>query len=450
MTCRHRNRRTILLQFLLASLLAPVWGGQSQGPVYKLLYSANPLTPGGFPTTMFEVEPGLFYGLSGSYGGSPAAIFSLTSAGTFKLIYTFPATNNNQVLSLVQATNGRLYGAGFSASGNYYISISTTGNDLQQYPFPGQWGPFGGTIVAPAGELYDIAGTFVGNNEVYGVARIEEAGQITILHQFSPFQGAPNPYSNIVDGPDGSIYGIGNQSHGGVSPAFIYRVTPAGAYSQLLNFDAYGGSFTNPLIAASNGNLYGSFEGGFRSGGPNTSGAIYQATLSGQVQIIAHFPSQGMVEPVSLMQAADGNFYGSTNTNSYIFRYNLATNTLSQIYHLPVATCYCELIEGMDGKLYGVGRNSTIFSLNLGLPKPAPIVSGLYPSSGMIGQKVTLWGNYLLGASSVNFNGVPAASVLATSVRSVQVTVPAGATTGPITLTTSNGSFTTTQNFTVE
>ena len=78
------------------------------------------------------------------------------------------------------------------------------------------------------------------------------------------------------------------------------------------------------------------------------------------------------------------------------------------------------------------------------------MVSGLYPSSGAAGQEVLLWGNYLLGATSVSFNGVPAASVRVTSVQSVAATVPVGAASGPVTITTPNGSFTTTTNFTVQ
>jgi hypothetical protein len=111
----------------------------------------------------------------------------------------------------------------------------------------------------------------------------------------------------------------------------------------------------------------------------------------------------------------------------------------------------------MDGKHYGVtpvGGNypgiGAVFSLEIGLPKPEPVVSGLYPASGPVGNKVTLWGNYLLGATSVTFNGVWASSVAVTSVRSVVATVPAGATTGPVSVTTANGTFTTSQNFTVQ
>jgi hypothetical protein len=67
-----------------------------------------------------------------------------------------------------------------------------------------------------------------------------------------------------------------------------------------------------------------------------------------------------------------------------------------------------------------------------------------------VSQTVTLWGNYLLGATSVAFNGVLATDVLVTSVHSVRVTVPAEATTGPVSVTTANGSFTTTKSFTVQ
>jgi hypothetical protein len=67
-----------------------------------------------------------------------------------------------------------------------------------------------------------------------------------------------------------------------------------------------------------------------------------------------------------------------------------------------------------------------------------------------VGKVVALWGNYLLSATSVTFNGTPAAKVAVTSIQSVHATVPAGATSGPVTVTTANGTFTTTANFTVQ
>jgi hypothetical protein len=55
----------------------------------------------------------------------------------------------------------------------------------------------------------------------------------------------------------------------------------------------------------------------------------------------------------------------------------------------------------------------------------------------------------LLDVTSVTFNGLPASGVSVTSGQSAWVNVPTGATTGPVTITTPNGSYTTTQNFTV-
>jgi len=45
---------------------------------------------------------------------------------------------------------------------------------------------------------------------------------------------------------------------------------------------------------------------------------------------------------------------------------------------------------------------------------------------------------------------VPATTLSVTSVNSAYATVPAGATSGPVTITTANGSVTTTGSFTVQ
>ncbi len=65
-------------------------------------------------------------------------------------------------------------------------------------------------------------------------------------------------------------------------------------------------------------------------------------------------------------------------------------------------------------------------------------------------QKVLLWGKNLRGATSVSFNGTLATKFSVPSSQGVWVWVPEGATSGPITVTTPNGSFTTMQGFTVQ
>jgi hypothetical protein len=62
---------------------------------------------------------------------------------------------------------------------------------------------------------------------------------------------------------------------------------------------------------------------------------------------------------------------------------------------------------------------------------------------------VRIWGANLLSAT-VQFNGVPAVAVSSSGPNYVWATVPAGATTGPISVTTPGGSNTTQASFTVQ
>ncbi len=441
----------------LVSLVCGAQGVAAQQPVYKLLYSPPPSDSnlGGF-YELSEGKPGLFYILSAWTGGTTgASIFTVSGAGVFKPIYSFPPqTTMNR---FVQTTNGELYGSAFTNVPPYpifYFSMDPFGKNLQEYPFPSPWAPGFETTVAPPAEMYDLVGEPGSSGHTqWAFARVSQSGQITILHQFTTSEGVP-AYTAIILGPDGNFYGIGAQSPVGISPTFIYQFTPAGAYSRILTFPQVPSYDALPIVAATDGNIYGTFA----KGGVNNTGLIYQATLSGQLHVQASFPAS-ISSPRTLMQAADGDLYGTTVYNQ-IFRYNLTTHALTLVYQMDVAAaqgeCPCALVEGTDGRLYGAASNGgpypgmgAVFSLDIGLPKPLPAVTGLYPSSGAAGQKVLLWGNYLLGATSVSFNGVPAQYIGVTSIQSVWATVPAGAATGPVTVTTPIGSFTTTTNFTV-
>ena len=81
---------------------------------------------------------------------------------------------------------------------------------------------------------------------------------------------------------------------------------------------------------------------------------------------------------------------------------------------------------------------------------PAPGITSFTPASGTVGTSVTITGQNFKGTiptayttSAVAFNGV-SAILGAVSATSIQTTVPAGATTGPITVTTPGGTATST------
>jgi len=79
---------------------------------------------------------------------------------------------------------------------------------------------------------------------------------------------------------------------------------------------------------------------------------------------------------------------------------------------------------------------------------PTPTISDFTPTSGPTGTSVQINGTNFSGASSVTFNNV-AATYAVSSPTVIQATVPSGAGTGPIGVTTPGGSANSASNFTV-
>jgi hypothetical protein len=77
-----------------------------------------------------------------------------------------------------------------------------------------------------------------------------------------------------------------------------------------------------------------------------------------------------------------------------------------------------------------------------------PRVSSFTPMAGRIGTTVTITGSAFTGASAVTFNGTPATYTV-TSYSHITATVPAGATSGRIAVTTPGGVGTSSASFTV-
>jgi len=82
-------------------------------------------------------------------------------------------------------------------------------------------------------------------------------------------------------------------------------------------------------------------------------------------------------------------------------------------------------------------------------PATPPIISSFDPATGPFGTTVTIFGSSFSAATQVAFNGVAASSFTIVSDTEIRVEVPAGATSGEITVTNSGGTATSADEFTV-
>ena len=152
------------------------------------------------------------------------------------------------------------------------------------------------------------------------------------------------------------------------------------------------------------------------------------------------------------MQATDGNFYGTTfyggvYDGGTIFKVT-ATGTVTTLhsFHGTDGTGPATLIQNTNGTFYGItGAGGdlncnpsvgcgTVFSLATGL---GPFVETV-PAIGTVGSPVIILGTNLNGVTGVSFHGTAALFNVVSS-SEIVTTVPTGARTGKVIVTTAKG-----------
>ncbi|HEX5230587.1 MAG TPA: choice-of-anchor tandem repeat GloVer-containing protein, partial [Bryobacteraceae bacterium] len=454
---------------------------------------------------MVQAADGNFYGVTynggltntaaGAAGGG--TVFKMLSDGTLSTLYQFGAASTDGLNpnGLIQATDGDFYGTtgtGGSVGLGAVFKLTPQGTMTTLASFDGPHGasPGAGLIQATDGNFYGttIAGGSAGQGTIF---KATASGTLTTLYSLGTNpDDVANPVAALLQAADGNFYGTTYTGGAGNCPSLIFKstgcgsifkITPAGAFSTLHRFAADFSDGINPasqLIQAKDGNFYGTANGG----GANQSGTFFKFTQAGAFSVVYNFGSNstdGAHPGWSIVQGADGNFYGITSQGGSSSLCAHGCGTLFQIApsgeetelqffgsslqdgRLPGATP----IFGADGNVYGTtatgGANGTGTIYRYSFPAALPAITGVLNGAGFqpnigAGAWTTINGtnfttttdswlivNGVLPTSldgvSVTIGGQPAyiEYISPTQINAIAPDVPAGSV--PVIVTNANG-----------
>ena len=384
---------------------------------------------------------GTFYGVT--YNTSVG--YSITSSGTFKLLTT--AIPQSPQAPLLLASDGNFYGTSIQGGNDGQGSVfrMTPGGGVKTiYAFDpsGVHGrvPYAPVVQGSDGFLYGTTGA--GGNPTTGgvVFKLSTKGKITVLHQFdqSSLTDGYEPLDGLVAATDGNFYGATSTGVPGAPAQYgtLFKITKTGTYSIQYVFDGTHGAFqSSNSVQHTNGTIYG-LPG---AGGLDGTGVFYSLVQSAPTPpfvSLVGFPVNTAGQTVEILGD------GLTGTTSVMFGSGSATFTVvSDTYMTAVVPA-----SGTTGTVTVTTPSGTLLSRQNF--KVLPVILNFKPGNGPVGTQVTITGTGLTGATSVTFGGVKATFTVNSGTQ-VTATVPTGAKTGKIKITTAGGTATSSATFTV-
>ena len=216
------------------------------------------------------------------------------------------------------------------------------------------------------------------------VFKITTSGTLTTLYAFTGGTDGGEPYACLVLGNDDNLYGttcIGgdlsvDSADGATGVGTVFRITPGGALTTLYAF-TNGADGANPsagLVQGADGDFYGTTNsGGNVNAWIDGVGTVFKITPSGALTTLYAF-SDGTdgacPSGAALVQGSDGNFYGATQFGG----------------DLSVSEPDVPTGAGAIFKITPAGVLTTLYSFTAG-------VDGAYPLAGVvIGSDGSIYG----------------------------------------------------------
>jgi len=437
----------------------------------------------GAPQPLVQATDGDFYGTT-EFGGANdtcmeggrttecGTLFKITTGGVLTTLHSFDGTDGFLPFgALVQATNGKFYGTtlagGFYSSCMLIYEVSGCGT---VFAFDPNSGGAGGTLTTlhsfgngtdgglPNGGLVHATNGYFYGTTGYSAFKMTAAGALTTLDFIDGGTNGEFPNGGLVQAANGYLYGtaasggstsVNCADPGGTPPGgcgTVFKMAEGGALTLLHSFVSTDGGYPQAgVVQATDENFYGTTsEGGANTTCTGGCGTIFKITPGGKLTTLHSLDGTDGQAPNWLMQATDGNFYGTTSqggTNNdgtvFVFKLNPRGTggklTTLHSFDGTDGVFPSGLFQATNGILYGTTLD-TVFSLSVGL---APFVKTL-PTSGTVGSAVQILGTNLASPCSVTFNGTPATCTLV-SPSEISTTVPTGATSGTVKVVTPNG-----------
>jgi uncharacterized repeat protein (TIGR03803 family) len=407
------------------------------GGALKVLYSFSNNGDGAFPRTPPVPAPdGNLYGITANHAAS--TLYRITPAGVLTVLVTLPSESD---APLTLATDGKLYGA--TLSGGTFnqgtaFSITTSGVFTTFYSFDNPTGSSPQTTLMQASDGNFYGTTSLGGTSGGGVVfRLSPTGAYKVIHNFvsNPSILGSGPTAGVVQGSDGFLYGV--TALGGANGfGTIFKLKTSGAsFSVIHSFDKTDGSFPNSTpFLHTNGIIYGQT----RSGGSLDNGVLYSLADN-----LKPFASVFVIRSGKVGTSTSILGQGFSTATGVLFGAGAATFTaLSDTYITAKApsgaTTGPVTVEEPGGNLVSP-QNFRV----------TPSIASFTPPSGPPGTSVMIQGMSLLQTTAIKFGGVAATAFTVNSNTHVTATVPSGAVTGKISITTPGGTANSSAIFTV-
>jgi len=434
---------------------------------------------GYYPGALVQGTDGNLYGPAyGPISGPPGhhtygygLIFKMTPAGELTTLYTFCAQANcldgETPNPLILATDGKFYGTtvgggAYSNTGGTVFRITPAGRLTTLYSFCARADcadgsePYASLVQGTDRNFYGT--TYSGGTHAKGtVFKITPTGELTTLHSFCSLPNCADGINwinaGLVQGNDGSFYGTtnGGGAHAGGT---IFKITSSGKLTTLYSFCTQAGCADGDgpqagLVQATDGNFYGTTAGG----GATNLGTFFRITPGGTLTTLHSFCTQqgcpdGYSPQTVPVQGTDGNFYGTTNFEIFSIT---PGGTLTVLHNAGGTSPNNALVQATNGVFYsttqqgGTKAIGSAYSLSVGL---GPFVETL-PTSGVVGQTIKILGQGFTGTTHVSFNGT-SASYTVVSDTYLKAHVPTGAMTGWVKVVTPGGTLTSNKPFVVK